>query len=71
MKFDQRNSAAAKTKAFSAAIMAVFYMFIGLYFLVLGFQESFWLGVLIGVILLLYGGFRSYRNYLKYRNEKG
>lgn len=70
MKFDNRNSLAAKTMAFSAAIMAVFYLFEGFYFLFLGIQKSFWQVALLGALLVFYGSFRSYRNFQKYRNEK-
>lgn len=69
MRFQFRNSLAAKTMALFAAIMALFYLFQGLYFVILGIQRSFWQGLLLGTLLLLYGSFRSYRNYQKYRNE--
>lgn len=69
MKLNLNSPFTAKAMTAFAVLMALLYLVGGVYFMVLGSQKGYWPGILMGVVFILYGSFRTYRIYQNYRDE--
>lgn len=69
MKLNVNSPLAAKAWTAFGILMAIIYLTGGVYFLVSGSEKDYWPALLMGVLFILYGSFRSVRIYQNYRNE--